>query len=106
MDTQTMINILIAAIGAIGGGVIKALWDSITDLKDSDKVLTDRVHSIETLVAGTYIKREEFNRSLDMLSNKLDSMNLNLSLRFDSIAAKLETKMNREDCREIHGRSS
>jgi hypothetical protein len=103
MDSQTMINIAVALFGALGGAVVKAMWDGITELRATDKALVDRINNIEILVAGTYVKREEFNRSVDMLLVKLDAINVNISVRFDGIAAKLEAKMSREDCREIHG---
>jgi hypothetical protein len=101
MDAQMLINLAMALVGALGGAIIKALWDGITELRMSDKALVDRMHNIETLVAGTYIKREEFNRNMDILSAKLDAININISVRFDSMAAKLETKMDRGDCRDI-----
>jgi hypothetical protein len=101
---QTLINIAAALFGATGGAIIKALWDGITELRDSDKRLVDRMHGIETLVAGTYIKREEFNRGMDMLLAKLDLIDRNLIVRFDGLATKLETKMDRGDCREMHAR--
>ena len=104
MDIQMLINIAMALTGAMGGAIIKALWDGLTELRISDKLLVDRVHGIETLVAGTYIKRDEFNRGMDLLSDKLDNINNNLNIRFDGINAKLESKMDRGDCREMHAR--
>jgi hypothetical protein len=104
VDTQLFINITLAIVGALGGGLIKVLWDGITELRTSDKNIVDRMHSIETLVAGTYIKREEFNRGMDFLSAKLDVINQNLIVRFDGLSSKLETKMDRGDCREMHAR--
>lgn len=100
MDAQTLINTAIALVGALGGMVVKALWDGLADLRKSDKELADKVHAIETLVAGQYVKRDEFTATTNLLISKLDSMSLTFNNRFDIIISKIELKVDRTDCQE------
>lgn len=61
------------------GFVLKVMWDSYKELKMADSLLADKVNSIEVLVAGQYVKRDDFDRvanaifiKLDKISDKLD----------------------------------
>lgn len=80
MDTQTIINIGIGLIGALGGWVLNNLKASIDDLRKADSALADKVQHIEVLVAGTYVKRDDMDKlgaalfaKLDKIESKLDS---------------------------------
>ena len=94
MDNQTLINFLIAAVGAAIGWILNNIKASIDDLRISHKdlqkadlELADKVQHIELLVAGTYVKREELEKMLAAVFNKLDK-----------IDAKLDAKKDRADC--------
>ena len=67
MDFQSLFNIAIALIGALGGFVLRATWDSLKELRNADKDLTDKVAKIEILVAGQYVKRDEFESKFNTL---------------------------------------
>jgi hypothetical protein len=69
---QTVINWIIAGFGALTGFVLKAVWDSVRDLQLADKELVDKVSSIEILVAGNYVKKDEFNNVATAIFAKLD----------------------------------
>ncbi len=72
---QTIINWIIGLGGTVIGIFIKSMLDSIKDLQKSDKEMADRVGSIEVLVAGTYVKRDELRelmRKLEHIDAKLD----------------------------------
>lgn len=72
---QTIINWIIGLGGTVIGIFIKSMLDSIKDLQKSDKEMADRVGSIEVLVAGTYVKRDELRelmRKLEQIDAKLD----------------------------------
>jgi hypothetical protein len=45
---------------------------SINELRRIDKELADKVASIEVLVAGEYVTRDEFNNVMSQVFNKLD----------------------------------
>lgn len=72
---QTIINWIIGLGGTVIGIFIKSMLDSIKDLQKSDKEMADRIGSIEVLVAGTYVKRDELRelmRKLEQIDAKLD----------------------------------
>lgn len=54
------------------GFVVKAMWDAVKDLQASDKDLADKVSKIEVLVAGEYVKKDEFNSIMLRIFEKLD----------------------------------
>lgn len=87
MEPQAVINVALGLISFLGGWVVKNLQDSMKSLRESDEKLAIKVQAIEVLVAGTYIKRDEFDKMVAALFAKLDK-----------IDAKLDTKANASDC--------
>ncbi len=83
MDSQTLINYLVLFAGAMGGWILKVLWDSIHDLKIADLALADKVATIEVLVAGSYITRDEFQRTITSMFSKLDRIEDKVSQKAD-----------------------
>lgn len=69
---QAFINVALGAISAILGWILKVVWDSLQALKRTDESLAQKVASIEVLVAGSYVTREEFRTELASLHIKLD----------------------------------
>lgn len=83
METQTFINYLVLFAGATGGWILKILWDSIHDLREADIALTEKVGTIEVLVAGSYITRDEFSKTITVMFLKLDRIEDKVSLKAD-----------------------
>ena len=83
MDSQTFINYLVLFAGATGGWILKILWDSIHDLREADIALTEKVGTIEVLVAGSYITRDEFSKTITAMFLKLDRIEDKVSLKAD-----------------------
>lgn len=76
---QNVFNIAVGIAGALGGWWMKAMWESMKDLKSADQELTTQVSDLKVLVAGQYMRRDEFERTsnaifakLDRIENKLD----------------------------------
>ena len=72
---QSIINWVVGLGGTVIGIFIKSMLDSIKDLQKSDKEMSERVGSVEVLVAGTYVKRDELRelmRKLEQIDAKLD----------------------------------
>jgi hypothetical protein len=90
MDGQTAFNLAVGLVSFFGGWVVKNLQDAMKSLQATDERLAAKVQSIEVLVAGQYIKREDFERTVEALFAKLDK-----------IDAKLDMKANRADCPQV-----
>jgi len=69
---QTVVNWILAAFSGILGFLLRAIWQAVTDLQNSDKQIAEKITAIEVLVAGNYIKRDEFDRSIQRIFEKLD----------------------------------
>ena len=69
---QIIINWLLAGFGALIGFLLNAVWQAVKDLQTADKELAGKVSEIEVLVAGDYVKREEFNQTVTAMFAKLD----------------------------------
>lgn len=83
MDAQTIINITIGLVGALGGWVLNNLKSSIDDLRKADSALADKVQHIEVLVAGTYVKRDDMDKLGSALFAKLDKIEAKLDSKVD-----------------------
>lgn len=74
MESQSLFNISVGISGALGGWCLKIIWDAVKDLQKADKELVEKVASIEVLVAGKYITRDEFTAVVNMMFTKLDNI--------------------------------
>lgn len=73
MNIPSMVlDALIGAFGALSMWILGVAYNSLRDLQRADKELADKVSSIEVLVAGTYVTREEFLNTLNEVFAKLD----------------------------------
>ncbi|CAB5151802.1 hypothetical protein UFOVP148_64 [uncultured Caudovirales phage] len=71
---QSLLNWAFGLINIILGFFLKALWDSYKDLKRTDKELADKVGQMEVLVAGQYVKRDDFQGVTNQIFSKLDKI--------------------------------
>lgn len=83
MDFQTGFNIVIGIVGFLGGFILNTIWQSLKDLQKADKELIDRVHEVETLVAGQYVKRDEFAAKIEAMFAKLDRIEEKIDRKAD-----------------------
>lgn len=93
MDSQTVINIAFGALGSLLGVMLKAVWDAVKDLQASDKMIVKDVSELQVLVAGAYVKRDEFEKTMTALFAKLDK-----------ILEKVDAKVDRNECERFHGK--
>ena len=84
MDAQTLINILFACAGAMGGWILNNLKSSIEALQKADTTLADKVQHIEVLVAGTYVKRDDLDKVTSVVHQRFDK----IEEKLDKIAEK------------------
>ena len=83
MDHQTAINVAIGLAGGLGGWILSIVWGAVKELQSADKELVEKVASIEILVAGRYVTRDEFNNNLNQVFTKLDTIRDLLSRKAD-----------------------
>jgi len=69
-----LFNIGIGLISAMLGWWLNNVWTSLKELQNADRELAEKVASIEILVAGQYVTRDEFNNVLNQVFNKLDKI--------------------------------
>lgn len=80
---QAIINWLLAGFGALIGFLLNAVWQAVKDLQTADKELAGKVAEIEVLVAGAYVRKDEFTQSVNALFAKLDRIEDKLDKKVD-----------------------
>lgn len=71
---QSFLNWTFGIANLILGAFLKMTWDSYKELKRTDKELAEKVSGIEVLVAGQYVKREDFQGVTTQIFSKLDKI--------------------------------
>lgn len=80
---QTIINWLLSGFGALIGFLLNAVWQAVKDLQRADAKLAEKVAEIEVLVAGDYVKRDDFAELSRALFAKLDKIEDKLDKKVD-----------------------
>lgn len=80
---QTIINWLLAGFGALIGFLLNAVWQAVKDLQSADTKLAAKVAEIEILVAGDYLRRDDFTHTVEALFKKLDKIEDKLDKKAD-----------------------
>ena len=83
MDAQTIINILIGAVGSLVGWVLKGIKEDMKDLQLAGKTLTSKVQEIELLVVGDYVKNDDLEKLSSAIFTKLDRIETKLDRKVD-----------------------
>lgn len=86
--TQTIFNWSVGVVGALGGWVLKTMWEALKDLQIADKEIANKVSGIEVLVAGTYVTRDELTRTIQAMMSKLDRIEDKLDHKVDKVAGR------------------
>ena len=82
MDQQ-LFNIVIGVTGALGGWWMKAMWEGLKELQHTDGELTQQVNNLQILVAGQYMRRDEFDKMSQAIFAKLDRIEDKLDKKAD-----------------------
>lgn len=85
VEFQDAFNLAVGLVGTLAGFVLKAMWDGLKELQHADKELTDKVHGIEKVVAGDYVKKDELERAMQALFMKLDRIEHKLDGKADKV---------------------
>lgn len=80
---QTIFNIAISVSGFLGGWWLKVLWDAVQDLQTADRILAEKVNTIEVLIAGNYMSKVDFDKIAVAIFAKLDKIEDKLDRKVD-----------------------
>ena len=83
MEPQSIFDIAISVIGALGGWILKTIWDAIKELQKDDKELSEKLSHVEVLVAGGYVKVDKFDMVVNKIFDKLDKIDSKLDGKAD-----------------------
>lgn len=83
MDYQELYNVAMGFVMLLGGWFMRIIWDSLNKLQEADKDLADKLGKIEVLVAGEYVKKDEFNNIMLRLFEKLDHIEEKIDRKVD-----------------------
>lgn len=81
---QVIFNILVTLCGLLGGYVLKSIQATLANMLREQRDLANKLQAIEVLVAGEYVRKDEFTRVADALF-----------ARFDRVESKLDNKEDR-----------
>lgn len=76
-----MLNWIFAGCSGLLGFLLRMMWEGLTDLRKADSALVERVNAIELLVAGQYVRKDDFVRFSDALFAKLDKLDAKIDQR-------------------------
>lgn len=83
MMEQSALNWIFGVANLLLGAALKWVYDSHRDLRKADEKLTEKVSKIEVVVAGEYVKKEEFNDIANTIFIKLDKISEKLEQKAD-----------------------
>jgi hypothetical protein len=69
---QSFLNWAMGIVNLLLGFLLNALWQAVKDLQKADTILADKVAAVDKVVAGDYVRRDEFNDMHKALFQKLD----------------------------------
>jgi len=85
MDWQWIANGLFTIVGALLAIIVNATRESVKELKKAHSELADKVHEIDKLVAGNYVKRDE-------LKDYMDKIRADLAKIFEKLEGKADKR--------------
>ena len=83
MEFQVLFNVAMGFIMTLFGWFLRVSWDALNTLQQQDRELADKVARIEVLVAGEYVKKEDFERVIERLFDKLDHIEIKIDNKAD-----------------------
>ncbi len=78
-----MLDWALGILGMLGGFLLNAVWKSVKELREADKELAEKVASVDKLVAGDYVRRDEFQDMTKALFSKLDMIEDKVDRKID-----------------------
>lgn len=82
---QWIVNVLFTLVGALGAYVLNSLQKEIKESKILNAILDNKIHLLEVLVAGQYVKKDELEKLSVALFRKLDRIESKLDNKVDKV---------------------
>lgn len=83
VNFQVLFNVAVAVVGGLGGWLLNAIWNEIRTLQLNERATTAELSSIRVLVAGDYVKKEEFTKTMEKVIDKLDKIHAEVNGKAD-----------------------
>ena len=80
---QTIVNWVLGGVGTVLGFLLNTVWQAVKDLQAADKQLTEELAQVKVLVAGDYVKKEEFNQNINAVFSMLRRIEDKLDRKVD-----------------------
>jgi len=80
---QSIINWIFGAFSTVMGFLFHMVWNTLKDLQMTDARLSAKVADIQVLVAGDYLRRDEFCKTAEAMFLKLDKIEDKLNSKAD-----------------------
>lgn len=84
MEPQSIFNIAVRLSGALGGFMLKLIWDAIKGLQATETSMASDLTALRVLVAGNSVSRVEYR---DDMANVMDSLK-RIANKLDGTAEK------------------
>ena len=82
---QVIFNWIIAACGAMGGWILKVIWDAIVELKKD-------IQRIDTKMHEDFVRRDDFKDAVNEIKSDMREGFKNINTTLNLIFKKLENK--------------
>ena len=87
-EFQTLFNAIIGFAGLLVGWILNTIWNAVKALQDDDKEIARRIAAIEVLVAGNYVKREDYRGDMAEIKQMLTNIDHKLDSKQDKEARR------------------
>lgn len=87
-EFQDLFNAMIGIGGLLIGWILNTIWNAVKALQSDDKEIARRIASIEVLVAGNYVKREDYRADMGEIKQMLTSIDHKLDSKQDKEARR------------------
>ena len=93
---QTIFNWAVAAVGALGGWVLKVIWDMLREMSSEihsrDTRLQDDLKKLDIKMHEDFVRRDDFREAMNEVKNEMrngfDKIDRTLGLIFKKIDDK------------------
>lgn len=90
MELQAAFNLMVLLASALGGWLLKSIYDAIKDLRDENGRLHTRVNDLSSHTSNTYVRKDDFRDAI-----------IDLKATLLRIEQKLDNKVDKVDCERL-----